>query len=210
MFIDLVKTYTKSSNERLEAMAGAIRIIDENGIEGDIVECGVWRGGNIILSRKMSPGRVCWLYDTFTGMTEPEDVDAKSNGKKASESYHKKMRSGGKWAGVSVEDVKSNLKETGTFDEGLLKFVVGPVEKTLLVDSNLPDKIAILRLDTDWYRSTKIELEALFPRLSVGGVLIIDDFGHWMGARKAVDDYFVDASFVWTEIDYTAVMMVKS
>lgn len=205
-----VVPYAKSSPERFAAMVDAVKRIDRDRISGDIVECGVWRGGNIILARKLSPDRVCWLFDTFTGMTAPQAVDVTRSGKKAIDSYNKKMEIGAKWSGVSVEDVRSNLDATGTLDERLLRFVVGDVSETLLEPANVPECIALLRLDTDWHASTKIELETLYPRLAVGGVLIVDDYGHWMGARKAVDDYFSGRGFEFTVIDYTAISMVKT
>ena len=71
-----------------------------------------------------------------------------------------------------------------------IHFVRGPVEETL--PAGAPDEIALLRLDTDWYESTRHELEHLYPRLAAGGVLLVDDYGHWEGARKAVDEYFAD------------------
>jgi hypothetical protein len=204
-----VAPYTKSSPQRIAAMAGAVRRIDRDSIAGDIAECGVWRGGNIILARKLSPERMCWLYDTFFGMTEPQDVDVTRSGKKASESYRRKMLAGGKWAGVSVADVRANLAATGTLDDARLRFVEGPVERTLLDPANLPAAISVLRLNTDWYESTRVELEILYPLLAPGGVLIVDDYGHWRGARKAVDAYFGREAARLQPIDYTAVMMVK-
>jgi O-methyltransferase len=200
--------YTKTSSARLKAMACAVLKIEGEKIPGDIVECGVWRGGNIILARKLAPNRRCWLYDTFAGMSLPQDVDITRSGKRAIDSYLGKMKPGGKWAAVSAEDVRCNLAETGTLDEKLLRFVEGPVEQTLSDASNVPDQIAILRLDTDWYASTKIELEILYPRLESGGVIIIDDYGHWEGARKAVDEYFAN-EIALEMIDYTAAMAIK-
>lgn len=196
--VDWVQPYTKSSRERLTAMAVAIQRIDAEQVEGDIVECGVWRGGNIILARMMSPNRLCWLFDTFEGMANPSiwDVTRSGHGIQIGK------------AAVPLEDVVENFSATGTMDLTKLRFVKGLVEATLLEKKNVPDKIALLRLDTDWYRSTKIELQILWPRLVPGGVLIIDDYGHWMGARKAVNEFF-DYTFPFTRIDYTAVMMVK-
>lgn len=188
-------------------MVWALRSIDREKIPGDIVECGVWAGGNIILARKISPLRFCWLYDTFAGMPEPSEIDVTKSGKRALDSYNKKVLIGVKWSEVSVGQVRQNLETCGVLDEDRLRFVEGKVEDTLLVPENLPDKIALLRLDTDWYASTKIELEILYPLLAPGGVLIVDDYGHWQGARKAVDDYLPGVE--WTKIDYTAVMMVK-
>ena len=183
-------------------MESALLHLDANQIDGDIVECGVWQGGHIILARMISRHRVCWLYDTFDGMTKPRRVD----GRKANYRYQSKAAAGRKWAAASLADVTANFISEGLFDSDLLRFVVGDVCQTLLDDKNLPDKVALLRLDTDWYESTKIELEVLFPRLAAGGVLIIDDYGHWMGARKAVDEYFGDRTKELKPIDYTAVM----
>lgn len=180
-------------------MAKACQRIDNDGIQGDIVECGVWRGGNIILARFYCPDRVCWLFDTFEGMANRSEWDVGRSGIKIDV---------GKSA-VSVEEVTENLRVTGTFDASKLRFVKGAVEDTLLDERNLPDKIALLRLDTDWYQSTKIELEILWPRLVSGGILIVDDYGHWLGARKAVDEYF-NGAVPFNQIDYTAVMAMKS
>jgi O-methyltransferase len=194
-----VAKYTKSSKARLRAMAAAVARIDAERIDGDIVECGVWRAGNIILARMLSPQRICWLYDTFAGMANPSDCDVTRAGLRISV---------GK-AAVSLDEVVANLSETGTLDLNWLRFILGPVESTLRNNTNLPSKIALLRLDTDWYKSTKIELEVLWPLLQRNGVLIIDDYGHWKGARKAVDDYFGDHGPEKIAIDYTAIMMVK-
>lgn len=204
-----VAPFTKSGPERIAGMIDALRRIDQQRITGDIVECGVWRAGNIMLARKLSPDRMCWLYDTFTGMTEPGEFDTKKSGAKAIDSYQHKVSIGARWAECSVADVKEYLRQTQTLDESRLRFVVGDVAETLLDPANLPDHIALLRLDTDWYASTKIELDVLYPRLVPGGILIVDDYGHWLGARKAVDEYLGAAAKDLTMIDYTAAMMVK-
>ena len=211
-FISLIQPYTKSSPQRIRGMAKAVMYVDRFGVPGDIVECGVWRGGNIILSRKLSPDRTCWLYDTYRGMTKPCEWDTTRSGHPASISYEKKQVRGAGWAACSLEDVQINLIETDTYHDDKLKFIVGDVIETLQRPENIPDQIAVLRLDTDWYQSTKVELQKLWPRLSPNGVLIIDDYGHWLGARKATDEYFANeagVAFEGVEIDYTAVMMVK-
>ncbi len=189
-------------------MAAALRRIDNEGIPGIVVECGVWMGGNIILARKLAPSRTCWLYDTFTGMSEPTDEDySLGNLELAKKNYDDKMKPGGKWHGVSVDRVRMNLDVMGVLDDTKLRFIVGPVETTLTKKSNLPSQIALLRLDTDWYASTKIELEVLYPLLAPGGILIVDDYGHWAGSRKAVDEYF--GSVEMEKIDYSAVQIIK-
>ncbi len=204
--IEIAKQYSKASQERLQAMTDALRMIDEKKIEGDIVECGVWRGGHIILARMVSPDRRCWLYDTFEGMTQPGPYDMKVSGKKPPPGKALSK----KWTMASLEEVTYNLRCAGVLDSYLTQFVVGDVLKTLDKIENLPDKIALLRLDTDWYESTKKELEILWPRLVSGGILIIDDYGHWLGARKAVDEYLCAADRQRLKpIDYTAVWMTK-
>jgi hypothetical protein len=182
------------------AMAKALVKLDAHGIEGDVVECGVWQGGGVILSRLLSD-RVVWLYDTFTGMTNSSKHDVTFKGYRMPE---------GKSAATLIQ-VAANLERTDTCNLDALRIVIGPVEETLLVKEHVPDKIALLHLDTDWYNSTKTELEVLWPRLQRKGIMIVDDYGHWQGAKKAVDEYFVSAdSHTRIHIDYTAIMMVKN
>ena len=183
--------YTKASKARLQAMIDACRYVEDKNIEGDIVECGVWRAGHIILARKILPSRVCWLYDTFSGMTEPSNYDHKPDGYPAMVSYRAKAAKGQKWAEATRSEVEINLRMTNVFNTKLCKFVEGDVRKTLDDPLNVPDKIAILRLDTDFYDSTKKELEVLWPKLVDKGVLIVDDFHHWDGSRRACQDYFI-------------------
>lgn len=204
-----VAPYTKTSRERRAAMISALNLIDAQKIEGDIVECGVWRGGNIMLARYLSPKRTCWLYDTFSGMTEPGPEDKSKSGRMAIDGYQARKDIGQNWCDVSVDEVKDALRATDTFDEEKIRFVVGDVLDTLTLTENLPERISLLRLDTDWYASTKMELEVLYPRLVPGGILIVDDYGHWQGARQAVDEYFVGQNVEIKQIDYTGIMMVK-
>lgn len=200
-WIETAQQYSKCGKKRLEAMGIACLFCNARNIPGVIVECGVWQGGNIMIARWAAPSRVCWLYDTFNGMTEPGPFDTKRKGKK----LHKN------WIGkhaVSVQEVRDNMIAHNLYDANKFRFIIGDVRKTLLDDNNLPEKIAVLRLDTDFYDSTKIEMEKLYPRLVVGGLLIIDDYGHWLGARKAVIDY-LGASNKLKPIDDTGAWMHK-
>jgi hypothetical protein len=208
----IAKRYSKASPERLAAMQSELKRIDRAAIGGDVVECGVWRGGHIILARMVSPQRLCWLYDTFSGMTTPGPFDRKvSNNKSAKdvigENPPKRMSL------ATLDEVTAALKAENVYDESKLRFIVGDVCQTLLVAENLPEKIALLRLDTDWHDSTKMELEVLWPRLVPGGTLICDDYGHWLGHRKAVNDFFAkfmpDFKQRLRSIDYAAIMLVK-
>ena len=200
--------YTKSSEARLAAMCDCLLAIERERVPGDVVECGVWRGGNIILARKLAPERLCWLFDTFSGMTEPTALDIKPNGARAIDAFRAKTAAR-PWAAAPLDEVRGYFEETGTLDDERLRFVVGPVEQTLRDPEHLPERIALLRLDTDWHASTKIELEFLYPRLVPGGFLIVDDYGHWLGARKAVDDYFRVLAPVREPIDDTAILIRK-
>jgi hypothetical protein len=113
-------------------------------------------------------------------------------------------------AAVSQYEVAANLAKLYLLHHDRIRFVEGRVEDTLLDEKNLPTKIAFLHLDTDWYYSTKIELEVLWPRLVKGGVLIVDDYGHWKGSKKAVEEYFPPVQRNIIHVDKTAIMMVKA
>lgn len=132
--------------------------------------------------------RRIWLYDTFAGMTEPTSDGRDFFGRTSAEEWPSKQSAdGNQWCRTGLETVRRNMGSTG-YPTDSIHYVEGPVERTLL--EAVPDRIAILRLDTDWYESTKAELEILYPRLAIGGGLLVDDYGHWQGARKAVDEYF--------------------
>jgi O-methyltransferase len=188
------KHYTMTSPERMYALFEAVTYIEKAGIPGDIVECGVWRGGSMMLAAYTLKNLGCthrtlWLYDTFQGMAKPEAIDQKSlPAVSPLKKWTKQERDGFvDWCYAPLDDVVKNLAST-EYPPDKVKFVEGKVEDTL--PTHLPAEIALLRLDTDFYSSTLHELTYLFPRLSEGGVLIIDDYGCWVGARKATDEYF--------------------
>jgi O-methyltransferase len=209
------KPYTMTSLERMFSLYQSVSYIIKNNIEGDLVECGVWRGGSsmmisLMLKRNNITDRKIYLYDTFEGMSEPSDFDTTARGVHANELMKKEKKDDEKsvWCYAPLEDVKKHLYSTG-YPENNLIFIKGKIEDTL--SSNMPGKLSLLRLDTDWYESTKIELELLFPLLNEKGVLIIDDFGHWDGARKAVTEYFEKTNKhpLLHRIDYTGRLMIK-
>lgn len=214
---DAVSDATMTSPERVEALCEAVDYICRNRISGDVVECGVWKGGSMMaaaarLIKNQNADRTLWAFDTYSGMSKPTAADVDLHGATATELLAvadvNDVRS--VWCQSSLDEVRSNLLSTG-YAEEKLRFVVGKVEETLNSEISLPEQIALLRLDTDWYESTKVELEQLFPRLVRGGVLIIDDYGHWQGCRRAVDEYFTNnaAPMFLQRIDYTARMGVK-
>ncbi len=188
-----VKPFTMTSPERIFALCQAVRYIVENQIPGDIVECGVWKGGSMmavaqtLLALKDS-SRHLYLFDTFEGMTEPSDNDVSVSGVKASKLFGKSSKQEGhcSWCYASIEEVKAALNSVG-YPKNKIHFVKGRVEDT--IPDRAPSKISLLRLDTDWYESTRHELIHLFPRISSRGTILIDDYGYWQGARQAVDEY---------------------
>lgn len=203
-----LKYHTKAGFKRSQTTWNACKRVDEMRIAGALVETGVWRGGQITLMRWAAPERVCWLYDTFEGMTRPGPYDKKRDGEKATERYARKERGGTKWDAAPLEDVRNSLQEFGVYDESKLRFVIGDVRETLKDAKNIPDEIAVLRLDTDFYDSTRMALKTLYPRLQVGGFLLIDDYGHWLGCRQAVNDYLGHRNKLKFD-DYTGAWMMK-
>jgi O-methyltransferase len=208
------RPYTMTSVERAYALYNSCKYIITNNIEGDFVECGVWKGGSsMIMALSLVSlnvtNRKIYLYDTFEGMSEPEDADVdikKQSAKFLMATSDKKTSH--IWSFASEEEVKNNLFSTDYPKENLF-FIKGKVEST--IPEVVPGKISLLRLDTDWYSSTHHELLHLYPRLTKSGILIVDDYGHWIGAKKAVDEYFSknDRSFFLHRIDYTGRILVK-
>lgn len=188
---------TMVSPERLYAVALACKNAALNTNQpASFVECGVWRGGASIVAAFVFEfyGRKppIHLFDTFEGMTEPGTFDIEiDTGRPASyedQLYTREISGKTDWCYCSEAEVKANFENFGLLRDGI-RLIKGDVMKTLQLDRNLPDSISVLRLDTDWYESTRFELEILVPKLIVGGTLLIDDYGHWNGARKAVDEY---------------------
>jgi O-methyltransferase len=183
-----------TSDERLWTTVMACKHVINRNIDGDFVECGVWRGGNAMLAASIfklykSSKRV-YLFDTFSGMTKPTYRDRRiSDNGRAMETFIRKQKERTEWAYASVRDVTNNFIKAGLLSDNVI-FVQGDVITTLDIDQNLPTKVSVLRLDTDWNESTKKELDVLYPRLSIGGVLIIDDYGHWAGSKEATDEFF--------------------
>lgn len=206
--------FTMTSPARMASLAEAVSYIHREGIAGDIAECGVWRGGSMMVVAHLlgdlgDTARELYLYDTYEGMSEPTEHDRDAEGVTAEEQLRGTPRGTGVWCEASIEDVRANLFATG-YPQDQIHFVKGKVEDT--IPGTLPGELALLRLDTDWYESTKHELEHLYPLLKPGGVLIIDDYGYWKGARKAVDEYLASldegAGFLH-RIDNTGRLLIK-
>jgi O-methyltransferase len=210
------REHTMTSIERMYALYNATRYLLDNDLPGDMVECGVWRGGSVMLMaltllRGGDTSRDLWLYDTFDGMTRPGPEDVQTmTGRAAADILNEHVRTEeDPFWGVSPRDrVEAAVRTTG-YPVERFRFVEGDVMSTL--PASVPDTIALLRLDTDWYESTRRELEHLYPRLTHGGVLLIDDYGYWRGAKKAADEYLAPLRPrpLLQRIDYTGRLCVK-
>ncbi len=200
-------SYTVTSIERMSALYEATRYISENHIAGDIVECGVWKGGSSMLCTSVlksmgDTGRKIFMYDTYAGMTEPTDRDIDYKGNKADRNDFNK------WCSIPRSEVQKAMALTG-YPQDNIWYVEGKVEDT--IPGIIPEAIALLRLDTDFYESTYHEMKWLFPRLVPGGVLIVDDYGHFRGVREAVDKYIKENNvrILLNRIDYTGRIGVR-
>jgi O-methyltransferase len=211
-----VSPYTMTSVEGLCALINAVRYVVKDEVPGAVVECGVWRGGSMAaaamtLARLGCSDRHLYLFDTFEGMPQPGARDINWEGENALDIYRRRQgrRGGGSdWCYAPEEEVARVMSLCG-YDQSKIHLVKGRVEETL--PAAAPERISLLRLDTDWYESTRHELAHLFPRLVRGGVLIIDDYGHWNGAREATDEYFSQqgVSIFLHRADYTVRVGVK-
>jgi hypothetical protein len=203
--------YTMTSVARLQAVVDATRFCVRRQVTGAFAECGVWRGGSVLamiltLQELGVQDREIHLYDTFEGMTRPTEEDVSELDGSALDAWTKAGEQGQRaWPEVfgddrfNEDDVRRTLLSTG-YPAEHIRLVRGPVEETL--PTHAPERLALLRLDTDWYESTRHELLHLYPRLVDGGVLIIDDYGHWQGARQA-------PPLLLSRTDYTGRIAVK-
>lgn len=218
--VEAAQPHTMTSPARLQAVIDAVRYVVARGVPGDLAECGVWRGGSVLamlltLLELGATDRDVHLYDTFEGMTEPTDADVSIVEGPARDVFERARQAGTRpfpeyFSPEAFDEVRvrETLLATG-YPAGRLHFVRGAVEETL--PGAAPERLALLRLDTDWYASTRHELEHLYPRLEQGGVLIVDDYGHWEGARRAVDEYFAanPPAPLLARVDYTARIAVR-
>ena len=205
------KNYTMTSKERMYVLYKAVEYIVKAKIPGDFVECGVWKGGSTMviaytLLKIKDTKRKIYLYDTYEGMPGLTKEDKTFYNNKVAKGISNRNRKDKKWLFSSLEEVKKNMFSTRYPSKNII-FVKGKVEDT--IPKTMPSKITLLRLDTDWYESTKHELIHLYPKLLKGGVLIIDDYGHWAGSKKATDEYFKKKLILLNRIDYSGRIGIK-
>jgi O-methyltransferase len=208
-----VRDFTMTSIERMYSLYQSIHYVIDHNLPGDFVECGVWKGGSsmiiaLTLKKLGVNNRTIYMYDTYEGMSEPTDNDKDIHGGSAEQQLNSAQKTENIWCYSTLDEVKGNMVRTG-YPADKIVFCKGKVEDT--IPHTIPAKIALLRLDTDWYESTLHELKYLYPLLSKQGVLILDDYGHWQGARKAVDEYFAAGEkLLLNRIDYTGRIAIKN
>lgn len=206
--LEFVKPYTMTSVERLYGLYKTVEFIVKAKIPGDLLECGTWRGGSMMLVAKTlltfgDTSRTLYLYDTFEGHPKPDaekDVDMWGNRAISEWVNYAKTDETSDWAYVSLEEVQTNMALTG-YPQDKIRYVKGMVEKTAA--ANAPAAVAMARLDTDWYESSRVGLEVFWPILSNGGALIVDDYGHYRGQREAVDAFFAERPQLLHRVDYS-------
>lgn len=211
---DRARPFTMTSTERMYALYQAAAHVARAGLPGAFVECGVWKGGSAMVAALTflahgDSARDFYLYDTYEGMSEPTARDVSWKGQVPLHNWDAiRGTDHSIFCANNLADATASLGSTG-YPRARLHFVKGKVEDT--IPATAPDAIAILRLDTDWYESTRHELVHLYPRLVRGGILIVDDYGHWRGAREAVDGYFAEHNVVplLQRIDYTGRLLIK-
>jgi hypothetical protein len=175
---------------RFDNIRNCIESILRSGIPGDLIETGAWRGGATIFMRGVLKAygvddRIVWVADSFEGLPAPDPdlfpLEAKvQSGPVIQKSYHN--------LAVGLEEVKRNFLAYGLLDDQV-RFLKGWFKDTL---PNAPiGTLSLMRLDGDFYESTRDGLNSLYDRLSVGGYVIIDDYGEdsWTYCRKAVDEF---------------------
>jgi hypothetical protein len=201
--------YTLTSMERCYSLYKAIQYITKGDILGDIVECGVWRGGSAMLAaltliKSQQTHRKIYLYDTYEGMPEPTDKDIDIHGVP----YRLLWKKEKEFLSVSLDEVKKNILSTGYPKENII-FVKGMVQDT--IPNTVPKQIALLRLDTDLYESTYHELFHLYPKTTSQGVIIIDDYGHFQGSQEATEKYLSQnpQKVLLHRIDYSCRVWIK-
>jgi hypothetical protein len=187
--LQTVGPFTMVSADRLQANLNALRHVEDTGVPGDVVEVGVWKGGSLLAmllayDHTNKTDRIFHLYDTFTGVTPPSAVDMSYDGHVASDLVSRNPEAR---CEASLSETQAIVFSTTQYPRKKIQFHKGDIR----TETVAPAQIAVLRLDTDFYDSTKHELDLFYDRVVSGGVVLIDDYGHWMGCKKAVDEWLV-------------------
>ena len=191
--VSVIKRNTMVSFERLATLWLQVQHLDKHEIPGDLVECGVWRGGSAgmmalaHLQSRSNASRHLHLFDSWQGMPEPDrDFDGALAVEYSGGVGGRTLEPIGRCV-AALDEVRQLLEREIAYPPELIHYHVGWFQETL--ERTQVDKILLLRLDGDWYESTKICLEYLYPRVVKGEIVILDDYGYWAGCRKATDEF---------------------
>ncbi|MDS3859434.1 TylF/MycF/NovP-related O-methyltransferase [Thermosynechococcaceae cyanobacterium BACA0444] len=173
--VQLVSPYTLSDSQRLGSLYHLAETLKTQGISGDFVECGVYKGGSAaILARSLSENTRIWLFDSFQGMPETTERD----GHEAAE-----------WVGACVGQIEDVNTVMNTLNISQDQYLIRPGWFEETFQDTLPDQVSLLHCDADWYDSVTLVLETFYPRMPRGGCVVLDDFGYWEGCREAFYDF---------------------
>jgi predicted O-methyltransferase YrrM len=196
-----VRPYTMSGGTRLRALYDAVQDTTTRAVPGAIVECGTAKGGSAALlglsMKNSGASRTLWVFDTFEGIPPPTLADP---------DFEVASLYTGSFRG-ELEMVRTLFDRLGLAD--CAHFVKGRFQDTVPACDTGP--IAVLHIDGDWYESVKVCLDTFYDRVSRGGIVQIDDYGHWEGARKATDEFLSTRglNLELQYIDYTGRRLVK-
>jgi len=167
--------YTMTSSRRGRALQRLARRLDHDGVPGALVDCGVWNGGSTVLLSEASPDRDVWAYDSFEGLPEAGPLDGPESTS---------------WTGECLgaeEKLREGFRRYASPER--LHVVKGWFDQTFAATADDVGPVALLHADGDWYESVMLTLRTFYPRVSPGGFVVIDDYGAWPGAKRAVDEF---------------------
>ena len=207
-----ISPYTMLNYARLKNVYTLSKRVIERKVEGGFVECGVWKGGCIgtmgLAARKMGEERELWLFDSFEGLKKPTEKDGQKG----------RLYKEGRLLGISTEGCITKKEEVEdllffrlNFKGEVVHIIEGWIEDTLPVYKERIGKISILRIDLDFYKSTKFCLYQLYDSVASGGYIIIDDYYDWEGCKTAVDEFIREKGLQpeIIQVDYSACYFEK-
>lgn len=207
--LERVESYTMLSIERLYDLYLTVNYLNSADIEGDFMEIGTWKGGALgmaLLSDKTNTRNVIG-FDTFEGHNKPGVDEFDVRGQNMQKRWEENNSSGLKWAQADFTACKAFLEELSSNSPNRVNLIKGDIKLTS--ENFIPRKLAILRIDCDWYPESLVSLKVFWPNLVSGGFLILDDYGHHSGQKKAFEEYFKNQPQKITHVDYSCITIQK-
>lgn len=167
--------FTMISARRARMLRAVARRVDGERIPGAIVDCGVWNGGSTIMLHSGAPAREAWAFDSFEGLPAPGELDGPNSAGWEGECHGAEAK------------LRAGFARLG--DPARLHVVKGWFADTFPTSVSSIGSVAVLHVDGDWYESVGLTLRTFYPQIPSGGWIVLDDYGHWIGARRAADDF---------------------